>query len=141
MVTNGIYNKLSGRRLPRLSVIVLHIAALALLCSAQSGLNPRSGSLPKDEPQAIYHSDTADSWNRIFYCLFTRTVKTHLSQDFSEGAPFTSARMIGPRVSAMRWSCFDGHLSVLENKRQDHEKETIRTESKFRTIESPSSQI
>jgi hypothetical protein len=100
MVTNGIYNKLSGRRLPRLSVIVLHIAALALLCSAQSGLNPRSGSLPKDEPQAIYHSDTADSWNRIFYCLFTRTVKTHLSQDFSEGAPFTSARMIGPRVSA-----------------------------------------
>src|SRR5262245_56828416 len=93
MMTNRIHNKLSRRRLPRLAVIVLHVAALALLCSAQSGLNPRSGSLPKDEPQAIYHPDPADSWNRIFYCLFTRTVKTRLSQDFSEGAPFISGRM------------------------------------------------
>jgi hypothetical protein len=100
IVTIRIYNRLSRRKLPRLAVIVLHVAALALLCSAQSGLNPRSGSLLKDELQAIYHPDPADSWNRIFYCLFTRTVKTHLSQDFSEGAPFTSARVMGPRVSA-----------------------------------------
>src|SRR5262247_4733597 len=93
MMTNRIHNKLSRLRLPRIAVIVLHVAALALLCSAQSGLNPRSGSLPKDEPQAIYHPDPADSWNRIFYCLFTQTVKTRLSQDFSEGAPFISGRM------------------------------------------------
>jgi hypothetical protein len=92
---NRIRNKLSGRTLPRLAGIVLHIAALALLCSAQSGISPRFGSLSKDEPQAIYHPDPGDSWNRIFYCLFTRTVKTRLSQDFSEGAPFTSARMMG----------------------------------------------
>src|SRR5262245_55407807 len=93
MMTNRIYNKFSMRRLPRLAVIVLHFVALGLLCSAQSGLNPRSGSLPKDEPQAIYHPDPGDSWNRIFYCLFTRTVKIRLSQDFSEGAPFISGRM------------------------------------------------
>src|SRR5262245_15543362 len=93
MMTNRIHNKLSRRRLPRLAVLVLPVAALVLLCSAQSGLIPRSGSLPKDEPQAIYHPDPADSWNRIFYCLFTRTVKTRLSQDFSEGAPFISGRM------------------------------------------------
>src|SRR5262245_21253938 len=93
MMTNRIYNKFSMRRLPRLAVIVLHFVALGLLCSAQSGLNPRSGSLPKDEPQAIYHPDPGDSWNRIFYCLFTRTVKTRLSQDFSEGAPLISGRM------------------------------------------------
>jgi hypothetical protein len=92
-MTNRIRNKLSGRRLPRLVVIILYVVALALLCSAQSGLNPRFGSLPKDEPQAIYHPDPEDSWNRIFYCLFTRTVKTRLSQDFSEGAPFISGRM------------------------------------------------
>ncbi len=92
---NRIRNKLSRRRLPRLAVIVLHVAALALLCSAQSGLSPRFGSLPKDELQAVYHPDPGDAWNRIFYCLFTRTVKTRLSQDFSEGAPFTSAPMMG----------------------------------------------
>ena len=89
---NRIRNKLSRRRLPRLAVIILYVVAMALLCSAQSGLNPRSGSLPKDEPQAIYHPDPGDSWNRIFYCLFTRTVKARLSQDFSEGAPFISGR-------------------------------------------------
>src|SRR5262247_1866879 len=92
-MTNRIRNKLSRRRLPRLAVIILYIVAMALLCSAQSGLNPRFGSLPKDEPQAIYHPDPEDSWNRIFYCLFTRTVKARLSQDFSEGAPFISGRM------------------------------------------------
>jgi hypothetical protein len=92
-MTNRICNKLSRRRLSRLAGIVLHFVALGLLCSAQSGLNPRLGSLPKDEPQAIYHPDPGDSWNRIFYCLFTRTVKTRLSQDFSEGAPFISGRM------------------------------------------------
>src|SRR5262245_23900188 len=109
--TSRIHNKLSRRRLPRLAVIVLHIAALALLCSAQSGLNPRFGSLPKDEPQAVYHPDPGDAWNRIFYCLFTRTVKTRLSQDFSEGAPFTSAQMMGfPdfRVSASLFERIEG---------------------------------
>jgi hypothetical protein len=90
---NRIRDKLSRRRPYRLAGIVLHFVALGLLCSAQSGLNPRFGSLPKDEPQAIYHPDPGDSWNRIFYCLFTRTVKTRLSQDFNEGAPFISGRM------------------------------------------------
>ena len=111
MMTNLIHNKLSRRRLPRLAVIVLHVAALALLCPAQSGLNPRFGSLPKDEPQAVYHPDPGDAWNRIFYCLFTRTVKTRLSQDFSEGAPFTSAPMMGfPdfRVSASLFERIEG---------------------------------
>jgi hypothetical protein len=110
-VINRFLNKLSRRRLPLLASIVLHFVALALLCSAQSGLNPRFGSLPKDEPQAIYHPDPGDSWNRIFYCLFTRTVKTRLSQDFSEGAPFTSARMMGfPefRVSASLFERIEG---------------------------------
>src|SRR5262252_7176315 len=64
MMTNRIHNKLSRRRLPSLAVIVLHVAALALLCSAQSGLNPRFGSLPKDEPQAVYHPDPGDTTHR-----------------------------------------------------------------------------
>jgi len=105
---NPFRDKLSRRRIPRFAGIVLHFVALALLCSAQSGLNPRFGSLPKDEPQAIYHPDPGDSWNRIFYCLFTRTVKTRLSQDFSDGAPFTSATMGGFRVSASLFERIEG---------------------------------
>jgi hypothetical protein len=46
------------------------------------------GSLRKDEPQPIYAADRDDPWNRIFYCLFTRTVRLRLSDDFPEGAPF-----------------------------------------------------
>jgi hypothetical protein len=91
-MTDRIRNKLSRRRLPDLAVIVLHVAALALLPSVQSGLNLRFGSLPKDEPQAVYHPGPGDTWNRIFYCLFTRTVKTRLSQDFSDGVPFTTVQ-------------------------------------------------
>lgn len=48
-----------------------------------------AGALPKDEPQAIYSDDPGDSWNRLFHCLFTRTLKIRLSDDFPEGAPFT----------------------------------------------------
>jgi hypothetical protein len=38
-----------------------------------------TGALRKDEPQAIYADDPRDSWNRIFHCLFTRTLKIRLS--------------------------------------------------------------
>jgi hypothetical protein len=70
---NRFRNKLSGRRLPRLAGIVLHFVALALLCSAQSALNPRSGSLPKDEPQAIYHPDRRIRGTAFFTaCLHER---------------------------------------------------------------------
>src|SRR5262249_58914238 len=47
------------------------------------------GSLPKDEPQAVYSADRDDSWNHIFYCLFTRTVQLRLSDDFLAAAPFS----------------------------------------------------
>jgi hypothetical protein len=52
----------------------------------------RAGSLEKDEPQAVYTADPNDAWNRIFYCLFTRTVRTRLSDDFPEGKPFERFR-------------------------------------------------
>ncbi len=29
-----------------------------------------------------------DCWNRIFYCLFTRTVKIRVTDDFPDAAPF-----------------------------------------------------
>ena len=60
---------------------------------------PSSASSPKPPPDplflspdsaSIYASDPADSWNRIFRLLFTRTVTTRFSDEFSEGAPFLS---------------------------------------------------
>jgi hypothetical protein len=38
----------------------LYLWGLMALCSAESSPGLRSGSLPKDEPQAVYHSDPAD---------------------------------------------------------------------------------
>jgi hypothetical protein len=47
-----------------------------------------TGSLARDEPQPVYAEDTNDCWNRIFYCLFTRTVKIRVTDDFPDAAPF-----------------------------------------------------
>jgi hypothetical protein len=54
----------------------------------KSAPDHRAGALEKDEPQAVYAADPDDPWNRIFYCLFTRTVRPRLSADFPEGEPF-----------------------------------------------------
>ena len=65
----------------------------------------RAGSLVKDEPQAIYATDPADAWNRIFYCLFTRSVRTRLSDDFQEGKPFDRVSVMGfPQLLVSRQS-------------------------------------
>jgi len=95
VTTNRIHDRFFRGRIPRFTFIVLYIAGGIFLCPAQSMLNWRTGSLPKDEPQSVYHPDPQDAWNRIFYCLFTRTIKTRLSEDFGEGAPFASAQLMG----------------------------------------------
>jgi len=66
------------------------IPALILFCgivAAQQG-GYRQGSLESDQPQPVYGNDPQDSWNRIFYFLFTRRVTLRLTEDFPEGAPF-----------------------------------------------------
>lgn len=70
------------------------VALSAVLCNAWQ-TDFRSGALSKDEPQPLYADDPGDSWNRIFYHLFTRTVITRLSSEFREGAPFTSFPIMG----------------------------------------------
>lgn len=40
---------------------------------------------------AIYSSDPADPWNRIFAVLFTRTVKTSKTSEFADAGPFVPA--------------------------------------------------
>jgi len=41
-----------------------------------------------EAPEKIYSDNPNDSWNRIFYYLFSRRVTARLSSEFPEGAPF-----------------------------------------------------
>ncbi len=50
--------------------------------------SPPKATLPGSAPQPIYSGDPNDSWNRIFYYLFSRRIETRLSDLFPEGAPF-----------------------------------------------------
>lgn len=41
-----------------------------------------------EAPERIYSDNPNDSWNRIFYYLFSRRVTTQLSSEFPEASPF-----------------------------------------------------
>src|SRR5262249_27209839 len=49
---------------------------------------PHHGFHLADSSDAIYSPDPDDSWNRIFYFLFSRKFDALLSSQFPEGAPF-----------------------------------------------------
>ena len=56
---------------------------------------PQAQNLPKiwltDAAIPVYSDDPNDTWNRIFYFLFSRRFEAKLSEEFPEGAPFTQA--------------------------------------------------
>ncbi len=82
-----------------LSCMAMLAGLLGAYCYAQSNAKPDylAGSSAHDEPQAVYSLDANDSWNRIFYGLFTRTVQTRLSTDFPIATPFQPAEVMGHR--------------------------------------------
>jgi hypothetical protein len=59
----------------------LALAAAADGPQAPPGFDPLRDSLARDEAQAIYAPDVNDSWNRIFYLLFTRQIRSRLLAD------------------------------------------------------------
>ena len=75
----------------------MRAAGIALLFFVPTQISQTSGK-PADEtasavrlaetPEAIYSGAPNDSWNRIFYYLFSRRITTRLTADFPEGAPF-----------------------------------------------------
>jgi hypothetical protein len=70
-------------------------AILAVVCGFLVAQPYRQGSLEADRPQAVYANDPRDSWNRIFYSLFTQKITLRLTQDFQEGSPFHTVRAMG----------------------------------------------
>lgn len=87
MASDRIPHASRRRFLPRNKGISLLAAALAFALLAPYSANPHNES-PRDVPQPIYSDDPGDSWNRIFYCLFTRKIEVRLSSDYPEAAPF-----------------------------------------------------
>jgi hypothetical protein len=84
-------------------IVFCGIAAVLPGRAQQSGY--RQGSLESDQPQPVYGNDPHDSWNRIFYFLFTRPVALRLTEDFPEGAPFRAATFASiPGFPTMRVS-------------------------------------
>jgi hypothetical protein len=85
-------------RIPPLRTPPIAFCCAALLVCLVVGDLPHatgqqpSPDLPKvaliDKAAAIYSSDPDDSWNQIFYFLFSRRLEIRLSDDFPEGAPF-----------------------------------------------------
>jgi hypothetical protein len=64
----------------------------AVLCSFLAAqepapIPPKAGLLDT-APEPIYSADPNDSWNRIFYFLFSRRIETRVSEQFPEGGPF-----------------------------------------------------
>ncbi len=68
---------------------VLTAAVLALtLCQTNVGVSDSTGG-------RIYSADPADPWNRIFAALFTRTVRTTMTDEHPDAGPFLDRPVMG----------------------------------------------
>jgi hypothetical protein len=92
-------NDLAGRRLKaglhvkRIGTLAVGIAVMAVAAAYSSQTADRQSQAAvsarfAEAPEKIYSDDPNDSWNRIFYYLFSRRVTARLSSDFPEAAPF-----------------------------------------------------
>ena len=78
----------SRRKIARNVVLGIIVAAPGsfLLAQRETPVPPTTALV--DAPQPIYSNDLNDSWNRVFYYLFSRRVASHFTPEFPEGAPF-----------------------------------------------------
>jgi hypothetical protein len=73
----------------RAAILVLLATLLGSFLAAQeTAPRPAQAGLLASTPEPVYSNDANDSWNRIFYFLFSRRIETRVSEEFSEGAPF-----------------------------------------------------
>jgi hypothetical protein len=71
------------------SLLALGLAFAAAVEGPQAPpkFDPLRDSLARDEAQAIYAPDVTDSWNRIFYLLFTRQIRSRLLEEHAMPVP------------------------------------------------------
>lgn len=87
--------------------LLVVMVGLSFFCVATDSADYRAGSLAKLEPQAVYAADPHDSWNRIFYLLFTRPVEMRLTDDFKGHEPYDSIEVMGNPSLAVTHQTFD----------------------------------
>ena len=75
--------------------LILILVGLPITWAAMAPSDYRAGSLAKQEAQSIYAADPHDSWNRIFYLLFTRPIKLRLTEEFGHDGPFVVVSTMG----------------------------------------------
>ena len=75
--------------------LALILIGLPITWAAMAPSDYRAGSLAKQEAQSIYAADPHDSWNRIFYLLFTRPIKLRLTEDFGHEGSFVLVSIMG----------------------------------------------
>src|ERR1700730_19030529 len=75
--------------------LVLILIGLLITWAARAPSDYRAGSLAKQEAQSIYAADPHDSWNRIFYLLFTRPIKLRLTGELGHDGPFVVVSIMG----------------------------------------------
>jgi hypothetical protein len=99
MTRGQVFRDCHQRFIGHLVILLLTIAIIGFPFFAGFSQNAPHHS-PQDSAQPIYSDSSDDSWNRAFYCLFTRRVETRLSAEYPEGAPFAEYRQGSPmRVS------------------------------------------
>lgn len=96
MTSDQIVHAPRRRLFSRSKGILLLAAAFAFALLVLRSANGQSEPL-RDAPHPIYSDNAHDSWNRIFYCLFTRRIEARLSSDYPEAAPFTKLAQ-GPPI-------------------------------------------
>jgi hypothetical protein len=69
-------------------IVVIALAAVHASQHADKPSEVAASIRLAEAPEKIYSDNLDDSWNRIFYYLFSRRVTAHLTNDFPEGAPF-----------------------------------------------------
>lgn len=96
------------------TLLLLAAAAAQSTGPPRSGPSAAAGQLLSTSP-LIYSSDPADAWNRIFAALFTRVVRTRMTDEFAGAGPFEDlghpATMFGPgqpRISTRLFDRFEG---------------------------------
>jgi hypothetical protein len=75
--------------------LVLILIGLPITWAVMAPSDYRAGSLAKQEVQSIYAVDPHDSWNRIFYLLFTRPMKFRVTEDFGHEGSFVLVSTMG----------------------------------------------
>jgi len=75
--------------------LVLIVIVLPITWAVMAPSDYRAGSLAKLEAQPIYAADPHDSWNRIFYLLFTRSIKFRLTKDFGHEDSYVPVSVMG----------------------------------------------